>query len=62
MPLSMPESVRRLRDVPWAAIGPEPLSGSGWGVLEKPDPIAESDSDFRPHDLIKRAMIKRLPS
>jgi len=58
----MPEAVRRFRCVPWPATGAEPLSGFGWGVFEKPGPIAEGDSTSFANDLIECGMIKRLPS
>jgi len=58
----MPEIARRFRCVPWPQTGAEPLSGFGWGVFEKPGPLAEGDFSFRPNDLVKLCMIKRLPS
>jgi hypothetical protein len=58
----MPEGVRRFRCVPWPATGPEPISGFGWGVFEKPFPIAEGDSTSFAKDLVEYGMIKRLPS
>lgn len=58
----MPEGVRRFRSVPWPATGAEPLSGFGWGVFEKPGPIAEGDSTSLANDLMELCMIKRLPS
>ncbi len=59
---SMPKTGRRFSGLPWSETGPGPLSGFGWGVFEKPCPIAEGDSTSLPNDLTKQCMIKRFPS
>ena len=58
----MPDVVRRFRGLLWPETGPGPLSGFGWGVFEKPWPIAEGDSTSFHNDLAEPCMIKQLPS